>query len=86
MVKSCQTCKHFDTATCMVCDTLLDDRWELCTKGQYCDRKRIHTCNPNFNPKDLLDDDFKETVDALTGSFEEIFNDCLEDTETESDI
>ena len=49
------------------------------TKGEYCELKKLHICNPKIDLKKELDDDFKETVDILTDNFEEIYNDNDED-------
>ena len=49
------------------------------TKGEYCELKKLHICNPKIDLEEELDDDFKETVDILTDNFEEIYNDNDED-------
>ena len=44
------------------------------TKGEYCNSKGLHTSFPNFNPNDELTEDFKNAVDSLVDSFDDICN------------
>ena len=44
------------------------------TKGEYCKRKSLHTSFPNFNPNDELTEEFKNAVDSLVNSFDDIYN------------
>ena len=59
--------------------TLQKGRLYYMTKGEYCEIKKLHICNPKIDLEEEIDDNFKEIVDVLTDYFEEIYNDNDED-------